>query len=139
MSDITSKKHIWAYVLEHGKVNTKASYWGGLSLMNTTFGERFDESQKNCLAHIKYIGIDWDKTEFPIQDVAYTFDGTDRDSRAENYIRGSLVLTDGSKIQCCIGHHDVAEYNQAVAYIKGQHKDIATIVNKAVFNNLEIL
>ena len=130
--NIGQKRMIWAYIIKHGALNVEASYWGGLCLIDKTFGERYDESQVNCRKKIEEIGIDWAQTNEPIQSTAYVFDGTDRDSTPEKYIKGMLVLMDGTQIQCCIDTHDLRTYNSVVDFVMNRQDDIASIVESAL-------
>jgi len=83
-------KFAWKFLIEEGNVFTDWSYYGGGY-------EKSEKLTKECLAKIKTVGIDWNKTH-PIHEESHSsFTDTFHDPEYIATMEGTLYLNDGSK------------------------------------------
>jgi hypothetical protein len=108
-SELDTKKFVWAYLVKNGvETDGEWNYYGGgfrLANQKLEYGYvKYQERQNQIQAHIKSVGVDWDKTRMPESDVHYSFEGTFCDSSRSETLFGVLVLKDGTEYM--LGSHD---------------------------------
>jgi hypothetical protein len=83
-----AEKLMWKYLLERGGVIGSKSYYG------TSID--FEKTNK-CQAFIKEFGIDWKETKGVVDDYDHEFNGTFDDPAKVTFLKGTLVLNNGTK------------------------------------------
>ncbi len=110
----------WAYLLREGCVYNKWEFYGG----------RYDEMPRKtaeCLKGIGEVGIDWNKTEGPRDNMESEFQDTFSDPVYVKTMTGILVLRDGRKFKWGCNWEEprnVFEVVAAFAYV-GSAEEVA--------------
>lgn len=106
---MNAKQFAWLYLVENGVPFQKPSYYGGFELVSEIPNHKYDrydymrQSKIVAIAKdlIKNHGVNWDKTDAPVQTTYYEFAGTECDSRSTEYLEGTLILNNGQDIFWC--------------------------------------
>ena len=108
---MNAKQFAWTYLINNGRAGVRPSYYGGVKL--TDSGERvfidtddvhnswlYDKDiskiRDHHISEIHKIGVDWNKTVAPESDKLSSFNGTFAPSSMDEYLMGTLILSDGS-------------------------------------------
>jgi hypothetical protein len=105
---MNAKQFAWIYLIENGKAGCEPSYYGGWNILDDFDdmkykklspwdGSLFKAIREDSLAALRKIGVDWDKTKSPTSSLYSEFNGTFADSSSCEYLKGTLVLLDGSE------------------------------------------
>lgn len=104
---MNAKQFAWLYLVEHGFCGVRSSYYGGYEPTKETMKayptfNPWDRSHIDALrqASINILrdrGVDWDKTEAPINERESEFNGTFNEPGHKEVLTGRLVLKDGTR------------------------------------------
>ena len=102
---MNSKQFAWIYMIDNGFAGVRPSFYGGYDpeegilekydVGNTWYRDR--DLREAMRREIKEKGVDWEKTEAPRSTFVSQFTDTFHDPEQKEYIRGTLVLKDGTK------------------------------------------
>ena len=130
-----SKKFIWAYMIENGKItNGHWSYYGGgFDLIDTdTHWANKTEMMKSLRDNIKEIGVDWEKTSSPISDTESEFTDSFHPSQEVETLLGTLVLKNGKSYTIGVGHAETrfTEYAKTLSLLAEDQQRVKDILGE---------
>jgi hypothetical protein len=93
----------WAYLLKHGNVGVKVSYYSGFDPIDPKkyrqeYGTAYDafiKAKEIAIKEIRQFGINWKKTVAPRSDFEDQFNGTFNDPKTKEYLSGKIFLKNG--------------------------------------------
>jgi hypothetical protein len=101
---LTSKQFAWIYLVKHGLAGAKHGFYGGYEQVGLPVVLREDwdgiwikERHKLFVSKIKEVGVDWIKTQAPINDTHSVFVDTFHDATQAEHLEGVLILKDGTE------------------------------------------
>lgn len=87
------EKALWKFVIKNGGIGEDRGYYGGMQI------DAYTKKYKDTINKINSVGIDWTQTRPITDDYCSVFAGTFAEqSDTEYYIKGTLVLLDGTEI-----------------------------------------
>lgn len=102
---MNSKQFAWAYLVKFGKANLEPSFYGGYDPVwkDAPFEPdpnwKWDKSYGNAFIKlIKQYRVNWTRTQSPESESFRRFTDTFHDSEEEEFLVGTLVLTNGTKL-----------------------------------------
>jgi hypothetical protein len=123
---LTAIQYAWLYLVENGAAGREPSYYGGYDFMEgieerfpnlNKYDFREDRVKDAFLLDIARIGVDWSRTKEPTMDFFSQFEGTFNDSSQKEYMKGTLVLKDGSKQEWCAEKLEISNIFQMMAMV----------------------
>lgn len=98
---MNSKQFAWLYLVMNGYAGQKPSFYGGSDLVdgrakNIKCGS-WDSSpiRESYMKEISTIGVNWEKTNAPSNEMYDIFTDTFHDPKSKEFITGELVLNNG--------------------------------------------
>lgn len=134
MNTLDSKKAVWAYMIQEGRLtNGNWSYYGG----NWDDGFNYDwrkaeAASEKFRSKVKEMGVDWEKTQMPQSDTNSAFTDSFHDSEKVETLLGTVWLNDGSKYMVGVKHAEMRfiQYARMVAEFVSDQQRIKDILGE---------
>jgi len=134
MNTLDSKKAVWAYMIQEGKLtNGEWSYYGGAFDDDFNYDWRkAEEAEKKFRERVKTVGVDWDNTTTPESDTQSAFTDSFHDSAKVETLLGTVYLKDGSKYKIGVKHAEMRfiQYARMVAEFVSDNERIKDILGE---------
>lgn len=134
MNTLDSKKAVWAYMIQQGKLtNGEWSYYGGSWEDGFNYDwKKMEAAESSFREKVKRVGVNWDKTEMPSSDTHSAFTDTFHDSEQVETLLGTIELKDGSKYRVGVKHAEMRfiQYARMVAEFVSDNERIKDILGE---------